>query len=239
MSPQCQVMWVFTLQRNNWFLIRTAGFRLVDMQYSYKYTLLHPAQLDLCGNAFISTQTLECIFCSSQDGFFFFFLNVSILSGIRNHLDDMAPSWRERDLSRGTRLLSVGQRKEEGNTRWALDSDYCTVSGWERFSNSLEKSLQMNMEISCKEPGSEAFALQLSGWVQEFCNQQEMIFLGKQRQSDKSNGRILSSTDLLEISRWQQNSLVKTLNWKDLCTVPFVKNPFNSPWVFNLYSGYL
>lgn len=171
--------------------------------------------------------------------FFFFFLNVSILSGIRNHLDDMAPSWRERDLSRGTRLLSVGQRKEEGNTRWALDSDYCTVSGWERFSNSLEKSLQMNMEISCKEPGSEAFALQLPGWVQEFCNQQEMIFLGKQRQSDKSNGRILSSTDLLEISRWQQNSLVKTLNWKDLCTVPFVKNPFNSPWVFNLYSGYL
>lgn len=73
MSPQCQVMWVFTLQRNNWFLIRTAGFRLVDMQYSYKYTLLHPAQLDLCGNAFISTQTLECIFCSSQDGCFFFF----------------------------------------------------------------------------------------------------------------------------------------------------------------------
>lgn len=47
----------------------------------------------------------------------FAFLNVSILSGIRNHLDDMAPLWRERDLSRGAHLLSVGQRKEEGNTR--------------------------------------------------------------------------------------------------------------------------
>lgn len=157
----------------------------------------------------------------------FVFLNVPILSGIRNHLADMASLWRERDLSRGHRLLSVGQREEEENTWWALDPAYCTVSGRESFSNSLEKSLQMNMEISCKEPGSEAFTLQLPGWVQEICNQQEMIFLGKQRQSDKRNGRILSSTDPLEISRWQQNSQVKMLNWKDPCTVPFVKNLFN------------
>lgn len=69
---QWQVMCIFTLQRNKCFLIMTAGFELAYLQYSYKYTLLHPAQLDLCGNAFISTQTLECIFCSSQDGWFCF-----------------------------------------------------------------------------------------------------------------------------------------------------------------------
>ena len=86
-------------------------------------------------------------------------------------MDDVAPLWRERDLSRGGRLLS-GRQREEGKIMVSLDPDYCTVSGRERFSNSLEKSLQMNMEISCEEPGSEAFTQQLPGWVQEFCNQQ-------------------------------------------------------------------
>lgn len=94
-----------SLQRNECFLIMISGLGLVYLQYSYKYTLLNPVQLDLCGNAFISISTLECIFCSSQNGLFFF-LNVSTVSGLRNHWDDMAPLWRERDLSRGARLLS-------------------------------------------------------------------------------------------------------------------------------------
>lgn len=47
----------------------------------------------------------------------FVFLNVSILPGHRNHLDGMAPLWRERDLSRVGRLLSVRQREEEGK-KW-------------------------------------------------------------------------------------------------------------------------
>lgn len=42
----------------------------------------------------------------------FVYLNIFIFFGIRNHLDEIAPLWRERDLSNGTRLLSVRQKKE-------------------------------------------------------------------------------------------------------------------------------
>lgn len=86
------------------------------MQYSNKNTSLHPDQFDLCGNAFISTTTIKCIFVPlKMDDFVF--LNVSILPGLRNHLDGMAPLCRERDLSRVGRLLSVRQREEEGK-KW-------------------------------------------------------------------------------------------------------------------------
>jgi hypothetical protein len=43
----------------------------------------------------------------------FVYFNIFIFFGIRNHLDETAPLWRERDLSKGTRLLSVRQREKE------------------------------------------------------------------------------------------------------------------------------
>lgn len=45
----------------------------------------------------------------------FVYLNIFIFFGIRIHLDETAPLWRERDLSKGTRLLSV--RQKEPKTR--------------------------------------------------------------------------------------------------------------------------
>lgn len=127
--------------------------------------------------------------------------------GIGTHLDEIAPLWRERDLSKGTRLLSVRQRERTKKTRWAADLSYYTMSGQERVSNNPEKkkSLHMNMEISNKEPRS-----QLPGWVQEFRNQHSVTWLGKRGQSDpgKKCKHFLGHSPLGS-SRWQPNSLAK------------------------------
>ena len=42
----------------------------------------------------------------------FVYLNIFLFFGIRNHLDEIPPLWRDRDLSKGTRLLSVRQREK-------------------------------------------------------------------------------------------------------------------------------
>lgn len=63
-------------------------------------------------------------------------LNIFIFFGIRNHLDEIAQLWRERDLSKGTRLLSVRQSKRNKNMvsfrSWLL----CNVRSKEVFKHS-------------------------------------------------------------------------------------------------------